>query len=236
MSRQGYIGKENDIENGLGDNGVRKYDDGTGRFNSFDLMWEKYYGWSPYQYCFNNPVWSKDIDGKDIIVLLDKEGASGNGHMAALIGNDKNGWALYSKNGAKNGFIFGNSKYQAGEKKYGNLKDFLIDKNKLQIRYDLGFQIPTTTDQDEKMKKAAFYQAKSYYHLLSNSCADVPSDALNAVNKAAGTSVGVAKDKDGNEYPRKEGNSIPNDRYEDIKQGNPDGKELNLNELRKQKE
>jgi hypothetical protein len=31
--RQGYIGKEKDIENSLGDHGVRKYDYETGRFN-----------------------------------------------------------------------------------------------------------------------------------------------------------------------------------------------------------
>ena len=51
VTRQGYIGKEKDVENGLGDHGVRKYD-GI-RFNSIDPLWEKYYGWSPYQYCMN---------------------------------------------------------------------------------------------------------------------------------------------------------------------------------------
>jgi len=53
VTRQGYIGKEKDIENSLGDHGVRKYDYETGRFNSIDPLWEKYYGWTPYQYCGN---------------------------------------------------------------------------------------------------------------------------------------------------------------------------------------
>jgi RHS repeat-associated protein len=64
VTRQGYIGKEKDVENGLGDHtsmglsagGVRKYDYETGRFNSIDPFWVKYYGWSPYQYCMNNPT------------------------------------------------------------------------------------------------------------------------------------------------------------------------------------
>lgn len=63
VTRQGYIGKEKDVENGLGDHGVRKYDYETGRFNSIDPLWEKYYGWSPYQYCMNNPVINIDPTG-----------------------------------------------------------------------------------------------------------------------------------------------------------------------------
>ncbi|MBX3044833.1 MAG: hypothetical protein KF896_14065 [Ignavibacteriae bacterium] len=38
FTRQGYIGKEKDVENGLGDHGVRKYDYETGRFNSIDHL------------------------------------------------------------------------------------------------------------------------------------------------------------------------------------------------------
>ena len=71
VTRQGYIGKEKDVENGLGDHGVRKYD--YNRFNSIDPLWEKYYGWSPYQYCMNNPIWAKDWDGKIIMSKKDQE-------------------------------------------------------------------------------------------------------------------------------------------------------------------
>ena len=42
-NRLGYIGKEKDKENSLADHGVRKYDDGIGRFTSIDPLWEKYY-------------------------------------------------------------------------------------------------------------------------------------------------------------------------------------------------
>ena len=43
---------------------ISKYDYEAGRFNSFDPLWEKYYGWTPYQYCMNNPIWAKDWNGK----------------------------------------------------------------------------------------------------------------------------------------------------------------------------
>ena len=62
-SRLTYIGKEVDKENMLGDFGVRKYNSISGRFNSIDPLWEKYYGWSPYHYCGNDPVNKEDGNG-----------------------------------------------------------------------------------------------------------------------------------------------------------------------------
>jgi len=49
VTRLGYIGKEKDVENGLGDHGVRKTSDATGSFTSVDPLFEKYYGCTPYQ-------------------------------------------------------------------------------------------------------------------------------------------------------------------------------------------
>jgi RHS repeat-associated protein len=63
LTRQSYIGKEKEPENNLGDHGVRKYDYETGRFNSIDPLWDKFYGWNPYQYCFNNPIRFYDNNG-----------------------------------------------------------------------------------------------------------------------------------------------------------------------------
>jgi RHS repeat-associated protein len=71
LTRQSYIGKEKEPENNLGDHGVRKYDYETGRFNSIDPLFEKYYGWSPYQYSMNNPIWAKDWNGK-VVVAADE--------------------------------------------------------------------------------------------------------------------------------------------------------------------
>ncbi|OGU56801.1 MAG: hypothetical protein A2X64_07480 [Ignavibacteria bacterium GWF2_33_9] len=61
--RQGFIGKEKDLESGLADHGVRKYDYISGRFTSTDPLWEKYYGYTPYHYTRNNPVLRLDVNG-----------------------------------------------------------------------------------------------------------------------------------------------------------------------------
>ncbi|HRP03247.1 MAG TPA: RHS repeat-associated core domain-containing protein [Candidatus Kapabacteria bacterium] len=71
LTIQNSIGKENNIEGLFGNytstslsaGGVRKYDYEIGRFTSVDPLWEKYAGWSPYQYCGNNPVNLVDFSG-----------------------------------------------------------------------------------------------------------------------------------------------------------------------------
>ena len=61
-----YNGKELDTKNGLNwyDYGARHYDATLGRWFVMDPLAEKMYGWSPYGYCFNNPIKLVDIDGK----------------------------------------------------------------------------------------------------------------------------------------------------------------------------
>ncbi|MCE2503337.1 MAG: hypothetical protein J4G05_04665, partial [Chlorobi bacterium] len=61
--RKGFIDKEKDKESGLGDFGVRKYDDEIGRFTSPDPLWEEFRAWSPYHYSSNNPLVYKDPHG-----------------------------------------------------------------------------------------------------------------------------------------------------------------------------
>ena len=61
--RLSYIDKEKDKESGLGDFGVRKYDDGLGRFMSVDPLWESYRGMTPYHYSRNNPLVLSDPSG-----------------------------------------------------------------------------------------------------------------------------------------------------------------------------
>ncbi len=62
--RKGFIDKEKDQESGLGDFGVRKYDDGIGRFTSIDPLTEKMPSWSPYVYSFNSPLVLIDPNGR----------------------------------------------------------------------------------------------------------------------------------------------------------------------------
>jgi len=53
-----YNGKELDLRHGLNlyDYSARYMESTTGRFTSVDPLAEKYYSWSPYAYCFNNPL------------------------------------------------------------------------------------------------------------------------------------------------------------------------------------
>lgn len=66
---------------------------------SIDPLCEKYYSISPYAYCMNNPVKYIDPDGKDVAILIAKNGAGGRGHMGAVI-QDKRGNYYYMTLGA----------------------------------------------------------------------------------------------------------------------------------------
>ncbi|HRP03162.1 MAG TPA: RHS repeat-associated core domain-containing protein [Candidatus Kapabacteria bacterium] len=57
--------------------GVRKYDYEIGRFTSVDPLWEKYTGWTGYQYSLNNPVNIVDRDGRDVLVAFSGANFSG---------------------------------------------------------------------------------------------------------------------------------------------------------------
>ena len=63
-----YIGIELDRTHGLDwyDHGARHYNPVTGRWNVMDALVEKYYPWSPYVSCGDDPVDAVDIDGDSI--------------------------------------------------------------------------------------------------------------------------------------------------------------------------
>jgi len=64
-----FSGKEKEEELGLDwyDFGVRFYDPAIGRWHAVDPHAERYTEWSPYNYCFNNPLIFSDPDGRDPI-------------------------------------------------------------------------------------------------------------------------------------------------------------------------
>ena len=66
-NRHKFNGKEEQTIGNLGllDYGARMYDPAIGRWTVQDPLSEKYYSWSQYNYCVNNPVKFVDLDGRD---------------------------------------------------------------------------------------------------------------------------------------------------------------------------
>jgi RHS repeat-associated protein len=218
--RYGFNGMEMDdeVKNQHGtsyDFGARMYDPREGRWFSTDAHEMKFPAIAPYVYVENTPIIAIDPDGKDIIVLNAPAGAHGFGHGAVLIGNDKDGWKFYSKNGTGHGSqnSFG-SKGQSINGNTGNhfatLKDFANSKHNFhdgEAYYTGAFRIASSDAIDEKMMKAATSQVCKAYDLDEASCIDVPSDAL----KAGGFDPGYVT-----KYQSFDPNSIQMVEYEDI--------------------
>jgi RHS repeat-associated protein len=76
--RFGFNGQEADdeITSFMGINydfGDRMYDSRTGRWNKCDKKQEKYPGWSPYHFGYNNPIVTIDPDGEENVVVVGSE-------------------------------------------------------------------------------------------------------------------------------------------------------------------
>src|SRR5579884_3974582 len=85
-----------------------------------------------FRYCGNDPIDFTDPMGLDYVLLNDSEAAFGHGHNAVVVGNDRDGWTYYSKDG-KSGSTM---------KTFSKLAEF--QKDEVSKRYDRGIRIATT--------------------------------------------------------------------------------------------
>jgi RHS repeat-associated protein len=67
-----YNGKELQTDGDLGmyDYGARFYDPQIGRFTTIDPLMEWHFNYTPYHYCFNNPISFVDPDGLDSMKVI----------------------------------------------------------------------------------------------------------------------------------------------------------------------
>ena len=72
-NRYKFNGKEEQTIGNLGllDYGARMYDPAIGRWTAQDPLSEKYYSFSAYNYCVNNPVMFVDLDGRVVRIYIE---------------------------------------------------------------------------------------------------------------------------------------------------------------------
>lgn len=172
------------------------------RWLSVDPLAQKFPSHSPYNFVTNNPINAIDPDGRDVIVLNNPNGASGYGHMAMLVGNDKTGWTFISKEG-RNKEPWYSNELTGGPaltpliQKFTSLDAFQqaqkTDKNL--GGYTQNVRLTATEQQDNAANTATTKAANSWYNVLQSNCADAVSDGLKAAGFDPGYKVvGVSID------------------------------------------
>ena len=172
------------------------------KWMSVDPLAKKYPQYSPYNFVDGNPIRSIDIDGSDIIVLNNPNGASGYGHMAVLIGNDKTGWTFVSKEGRDKTAWYSNELTGGPALKpligvYTNLDAFkkAQESDANLGAYSQNVRLTATSTQDKTALNTTQKAATSWYNVGFSNCADAVSDGLKAAGFDPGyKTVGVSVD------------------------------------------
>ena len=159
-----------------------------GVFNVVNLHVYHYAGYSQRSFELYNPIKYVDPDGRDIIYLNDQSAVGGNGHGAMLIGNDKDGWTYYSKDGPFESNkdidpIDDNDKRRRTENgnfrydKYDSIEAFDKDKA-VSGRYNRRVRIITSIAEDKRMRTYADNHWNDKYNFGIENCSDLVLDTM----------------------------------------------------------
>lgn len=181
---------------------------------------------SLHKHCNHKTIKKYNFSKDSIIILSAPDGALGLGHAAILIGNEKDGWLLYSKNGGASG-MFGRTKDPQKGYQVGTLAEFQTNGDPSKNEYVEGYLLSCGYETDAQMAEAAVAQVSKYYLILGASCIDVATDALKA---------GCFRGGEKTEECFVEGAPIlvewttpmPNSSYQNIKNNNYGGKVIPL--------
>lgn len=185
---------------------------------SVDPLAKKYPHYSPYNFVVNNPLNAIDPNGKDVVFLIDKEGAGGKGHMGMLFQDVKGNWYLFSQGAAEQGSISGflsNSGYTGGiliqPMIMKNSAGEIIQMTKQQAiemvktggidgnAYDENITLKTNKKQDDQIYSNAMKLQKAYekkdekYRLFTNNCVDAIQDVVQG-DKGINTGIELPSD------------------------------------------
>jgi len=114
-----------------------------------------------YRYCHNDPINKTDPTGLDLILLNDSQAADKNGHNSVVVGNDKDGWMYFSKDGGPANV----------SKPFGSFGEF--QRAEESKRFDRALRVETSKDQDKAMQALGKETYDRDYAISGNNCTDL---------------------------------------------------------------
>ena len=234
-SIQSFIWKERASKTGFSYFGARYYDSDlmTG-WLSVDPMVDKYPGLSPYNYCALNPIRVIDPNGDSCAVLLAGTTLWPVRHMTVLVQKEDEKWYLYSKDGDDDGslktvlgFELG-APDQVGNVPYSSVQDFLdnyrLKEGDEEPYYTEAYVLPTTPEQDIKIRETMVNELDKKYNLLWSNCAEAVNNSLRAAGIKTNDNECIIPLKNINPSNYIADNIIPRTMYSNIKRVNPNGR------------